>query len=247
MNDKYLLKLWVVAIVLLLLTVYAIFFVFIPIQNYLAIMLAVFIIGVNYIIYQAKKVKIERLFRISSLDDILRYYDKTIKPSALPEGKFLKSYSKAIVMSLYGDFYDAYKEMSIYNMSDKVPMYRAMQLNAIALNNYLQKRDILMSLELSKQAKELSRTNKKWPGRSTAENAYSTYIEIGEILNGNFDDTLILQLEKRYSNSFFILKIQIAWALAIAYKKLNREREFRKMESYLKEFAPHCRPLFNFD
>lgn len=242
-NNNHLFKLWFKPLFfLMILTVFCY-----STGNFiiLAIIVPLVIIFLFYIKIIVTN-RIEKFYKIGSLDGILKYYDRTMNTGRVPEEDFLRSHAKSIAMSLFGDFKGAQKEMDGHDMTYKIPLYQAMQLNAITINNYLQKKDLVFSLELAKQAKALSKVSKLAPGGASAEMAYSTYIEIGEILNGNLNTELISKLENKFTTVPFLIKIQIAWGLGIAYLKLGRYEQLRKKENYLKENAPNCTPLHIF-
>ena len=246
MNNKYLLKLWLPAVLIWLVLLFIIFNS--AKENDLQTTLLPFVVVVIGFILLKVFIgnRIKQHFKKPSAESVLNFYDKTFKSARIPESEFFKAQAKSIALSLYGEFDEGILVIDQFDMTQKAPLYQAAQMIAIVINNYLQKTNLPEALELAKKAKELAKISKIAPGNKTSEKTYITYVEIGEILNNNLNNEIIKHLEQGFLNSTFILKIQIAWALGIIYTKTNNLTKKQEMLDFLAKNAPHCKPLFNF-
>jgi len=246
MNNKYLLKLWLPAALIWL--VLLIIFFNSGKEDYQTTLLPVIVAVIGFVLLKAFiGNRIKQHFKKPSAESVLNFYDKTFKSARIPESEFFKAQAKSIALSLYGEFDEGILMVSQFDMTQKAPLYQAAQIIAIVINNYLQKANLPEALTLAKKAKELAKISKIAPGSKTSEKTYTTYVEIGEILNNNLNNEIIKHLEQGFLNSTFILKIQIAWALGIVYTKTNNLTNKKEMLDFLTKNAPYCKPLFNFE
>ncbi len=223
----------------------ALFGMFVNRQYHFIMYLALAATFIIYIFFVRSKVaaSIEMMFLKGNIDELLEYYNKTIR--MVPRAKFMRSYSRSLAFSLFGKFPEAKAEIEKMHTSGKAPMFEGMRQNAIALSYYLERKDYEAGLLCSKNARDLAEVGKAVPGRKTAANTYDAYVEIGMILNGKADEKIIESLQNRFRSSLFLLKLPIAWALARYYRGLDQDK-FNEYDEFLKRNAPSCRPLHEY-
>jgi hypothetical protein len=114
-------------------------------------------------------------------------------------------------------------------------------MTARTLNNYTKGCDLSSSLEDAMKSLKIAeeKINPLNPGKRTALNSYRAYVEIGYILNDKYDDEIVAKLENRFNKSSFLLKLRIAWALCIVYKKQNKTEMLDKYKKYIENNAPY--------
>tara|TARA_Y100001954_G_scaffold236496_1_gene297337 strand:- start:6 stop:815 length:810 start_codon:yes stop_codon:yes gene_type:complete len=161
------------------------------------------------------------------------------------------SLAKSIAFSMYGEFDKALVEINDHNTLAMADSHKAMKLNGMTINKFLQKSDLKNALINAEKALELiSKLPKIFPGRETSLNSNQAYVEIGHILNKCSNDETIESLEKRFTKldtTGFILKLLIAWALVINYKSKEDTTKEANMIQFIKTNAPYCKPLLNFN
>ncbi len=246
-NLRHILLLWIVPIAVIIALVVGIIN---KPQSEVIYYIPGFVIAIGLYLYIRMRTegKVAKKFRQPNVNEVLRYYDNTIKSHALmPEANFIKSCSKSLALSMYGEFHDALFELNRYDISRKADLYNAMQLSGIALNKYLQKLDLENALKNAERALELSKLPGLIPGQKKAQNSYETYVEIGQVLNGLSSDATIASLERRFTKSTFLLKLIIAWALGVYYKSHGNKTREKEMSQFIQENAPYCEPLMNFN
>jgi len=202
-----------------------------------------------YIKFQTKKVdsKIEKLFKTCTLPEYLAFYDTLSFNLEKKEQQFRSTISRSMAMFIFGEFDKGMKEIERIDLSEFEPIDKALHLIAIVIHNYLQKKDLPLTLELAKQAKNIALQYKSYPGIKKTHTTYIVYYTIGKLLNGDFSAEVLQLLEKSFPKVYFLTRIQIAWALAIAYKKNGLVTKFKEMERYLLVNAPNCKPLHDFE
>ncbi len=207
--------------------------------------------------------KYSKLFKQENVNELIKYLDRGAKrnrklrqlrtTNLLTEAEYNLpfSLSKSIAFSMYGEFDKALVEINHYNTSEMADSYKAMKLNGVTINKFLQKTDLKNELINAEKALELiSKLPKIFPGRETSLNSNQAYVEIGHILNKCSNDETIESLEKRFTKldtTGFILKLLVAWALAINYKSKKDTSKEAKMIQFVKTNAPYCKPLLNFN
>ncbi|MFN8358649.1 MAG: hypothetical protein U0264_01925 [Candidatus Kapaibacterium sp.] len=205
------------------------------------------IFGYLKILHSHYSSKIEKLIQTAPLPEILAYYDTLPFNSDKPEQRFNASLARSLALCLYGEFDRGMQEIDTYDLSQFPPILKAAHLNTIVVHNYLQKKDLPLTLELSKQARNIALQYRDYPGIKMTHNTYIAFYTIGLLLNGDTSDTILQSLEVLFPKVYFVTRIQIAWALAIAYKKRGFDTKFQEMERYLRTNAPNCKPLHDFE
>ncbi|MBQ0733918.1 hypothetical protein [Aquimarina celericrescens] len=196
--------------------------------------------------------KIVNSFKQPDVEHIFKNYRSSQMFYSSKEMNFAYLHFKSLVFSLYGRFEEGLLEMHKIDLVNLSSTYEVWRLNAIALNNYLRRKNIDESIAMIEKAVELIRQNRRTIRlfRKIAEKSCETYIEIGEVLNCNYNESIIISLEKkfeRFSSILFLLKLIVAWVLCIAYEQKREYSKKESMEAFLKKNAPYCRALFNFN
>lgn len=150
-------------------------------------------------------------------------------------------------MCLYGDFENAMVLINNFNIQNFPPFFSAIEKNANVVYNYLQKKDLPQMLELSKESRDIALQHTGYRGKRITTNTYTAFYTIGKLLNGDTGDGILHELEQLFPKVYFLTRIQIAWALAIAYKKREFEEKFEEKKRYLLMNVPNCKPLHDFE
>jgi hypothetical protein len=147
------------------------------------------------------------------------------------------------VYCYYGEFEKAIELLSKIEWNDKIPYLQSLELTIRVLICYLKNNDYMEGLRLSAVAQRLGEVTGNYPGVSKSSDFFDTYIQIGELLTGNYTDNAIDKLEERFKKSPLFPKVLIAWCLSNVYTKMNMEEKAIIMKDYCKKIVPHCKPL----
>jgi hypothetical protein len=184
--------------------------------------------------------------RQPTVDGLLKFQENLPKQEGiLPEAAFLRALGRSMALAYYGHWMGSMNQVNAFDMSDK-PIFRSMQLLVEVVNNFLQRRDLPASLDIARQC-ALDVRSRNASGVNTTANSYDTWIKVGEVLNNLATPETIRSLERRLRGSTFMLKLAIAWALCIAYKRQGDHGRSEKFRNWLLRSAPYCTPFLNTD
>ena len=195
-------------------------------------------------LFKIKPKKINKIlqngFKSKSPEILLDYYESIFKSTKTPDVDALLAYNKALVLSYFGDFDKAKIEMSKIDWESRIPYYQAINLSIMVLRNYLETNDYSEGLKLAKEMNRLGQMSTNIPGSKQAQEFCDTYIEIGELLTGNIQNSILDKLEEIFNNTQFSPKLLIAWCLGFTYNKKGMKEKSNQMLSFCKDVAPYC-------
>lgn len=184
-----------------------------------------------------------RYFQYNSPIPLIEYYSKSFTQSNIQDKEVWLAYNKALVLCYYGRFAEAIQSLNDINWEQKVPYIQSLEISIKILIEYLKPGDYKEGLRLSYIIQRLGEITVDIPGSKETKDFYETYIEIGELLNGNIKDATIKSLEEKFERTQFYPRLLIAWCLAKVYKEIgNTELSSQKIK-YVKSAIPFCQPL----
>ncbi|MSP14394.1 MAG: hypothetical protein EXR62_15760 [Chloroflexi bacterium] len=182
------------------------------------------------------------LLRQESPAGLVAYFERTL--AAFPDADAHIAYSTGIVYAYFGDFTQARVRLDTVDWERRPPFIKAAGLGLQALLAYLDTRDYRQGLELAQQARSLvADIPDEMPGREDAQAAYQAFVNIGEILSGQTRPETVAELESLLPRVPPLLKVFLAWGLATAYDRANRQKESELMLSLIKSMIPHSKAL----
>lgn len=193
-----------------------------------------------------KKAKnlIEKYFKNESPDKLLNYFENSLNRSKkLQDKEVWICYNKSLVCCYYGEFDRAIEFLGEIDWNDKVPYLQSLEISIKALIYYLKGDNYGEGLRLSIIAQRLGEVSGNYPGVSKSRDFFDTYIQIGELLSGNYSSKVIDNLEEKFKKSPLFLNILIAWCLSNVYTKMSTEEKAITMRDYCEKTVPHCKPL----
>lgn len=238
MNNTYLLKKWIPAI-LIIIPLGAVLLLKLDNGDYSV--LVVIALSVFLMIYIRRRGanRIETALKQSTSKDLIRSLTEPLKHS---KDKQLKAaftaYNKALSHILYGEYDEANNEVEKENWETQIPMFQALHLNIKALLQYFHTKDYMEGLSLSRKAKALASVPGIYPGSKRSEMGLEAYVEVGQVLAGLDHDELIASLETKFEKLPILLKLIIAEGLYVAYQRKGREDKRESMKRFMVQHAP---------
>ena len=187
--------------------------------------------------------RIRRLLRSETPEDLVEFYERTIRPSLIPDGDAMLANGIALGYALYAEFDAARRTLRGIDWERRVPLVRATGISVEALLCYLETGRYEMGLELARAGREMARVSKAFPGSRTSAAAFDSYVEIGEILCGDTSDEKVAGLERKQVVLPTVGKLLIAWGLAAAYDERGEHAKAESARKFIRDVAPHCRGI----
>ena len=107
----------------------------------------------------------------------------------------------------------------------------------------MEKHDFRQGINLAKEARRLTEVSKSFPGANVSLNSYDIAIDIGELLSGNSDPSIVIRLESKITKSPMMMKVLVAWGLEGFYNQSGQVEQAQRMREIIINFAPHCKGL----
>jgi hypothetical protein len=208
---------------------------------WVAILAIGFIIAVVLINFGS--VRTNQLLQADSPKPLIAYYAKTFGRRSTPFNIALLAFSKALGYTLYGLFDSARAEVEKIDWEQKPPIWQALKVYLQALWAYLEKHDFQQGTILAKEARRLAEVSSSFPGAKRSLSSYDAIVEIGELLSGNTDPTIVTRLRKRLRRLPILVKVLIAWGLEGFYDRSGDVKQAQEMRDLLTKLAPHCKGL----
>lgn len=247
-NDMYFLKRWCKT----LLIISPIIFIFIwsifesPKNiKQLSISIIVAMVFIYFIRKDGKK-SIDKCFQCETSNQIIGRYDKIMNSrfSIITDKDAFLMYLKSLAFCYYGEFDKVDEMLEKVKWKDRSPYIQSLEISLKALRCYLDFKDYKEGLRLSVIAKELGDTSDKIPGSTKTKDFYETYIQVGELLNGNIQNSVIESLEIKSKKAPIFVKILILYCLSKVYTKLDLPDKAKEKIDHCKRIAPYCKPLY---
>jgi hypothetical protein len=242
-NDKHLFKLWIPVLLIILIIIIAMYF-SMKSNNY------IFLIGIIFAIFVRQKLKKgldKNLLKALKQEGPNELIFALVAPLKSTPNKNMKmaftAYHTALPLVLYGNYSQAEEVMEKVDWTKQEPIYQALKFNINSLINYFNSNNF-EGLSFARQAKALATTSSMFLGSNKSQSTYEAYIEIGQILNGLTNETIIKSLNDRFIKLPLIPKLIIAWGLQNAYKQINNMDKFEEMKLFCTKNAPYCNALF---
>jgi hypothetical protein len=242
-NTAFLLRLWIPAIIVLIISVFVMSAV-LRMSGYLPVILAITIMGVivGWVYFKTFS-QIARLLKATTSQPLINYYDKKLGRTLNPNKDVILAFSKSLIYTLYGDFDDSKVEVNKINWEQKPPLVKAQRLFLQALWAYLETHDFQQGSNLAQEARQLTEVSSSFPGASRALGAYDMVVEVGELLSGNSKPSTVAKLEERLQRLPVLMKVIAAWGLEGFYNQSGQSEQARKMRELLINLAPYCKGL----
>lgn len=198
-------------------------------------------------VMKKQKNDVDRYFKNETSEQLLNYFDNIYKKrnSKMPDKDAALAYTKSVICCYYGEFDKAKGFMQEVNWEKRSPNIQSLELSLRALICYLETQNYREGLRLSIISQQLGAVSNKVPGSEKSQKFYETYIQIGEILNGDIDNSVINDLEQEFDDSPILIKLLIGFSLSKAYNQINMPEKATEKLDYCKKAAPYCVPLFN--
>jgi hypothetical protein len=244
-NTRYLLALWLPAIVLVALVTFQLAGSLLAGKIWLAVPPLIVAIGALVLIRWRIRRRIHHLLRSESPADLVAFYRATFKRGIGPDLDVLAANCYSQVYILYADYEAARALLQNIEWEQRSPYIRAIKLCIEVQLCYLATHEYLQGLNLARTAQEMALFPGIFPGARSTASAFESYVEIGEVLCGQATRTTIESLERKFTGTGTPLPSQlfIAWGLSVAYAKTGDDAKAQAMRSYIRETAPHCRAL----
>ncbi len=200
-------------------------------------------------VFYVTNIRYHRKLQSESPEPLIAYFEAQQYPRFLapifsrfifPYHKLTIAYTRALAYTYYGQFAAAREELEKVDWGKSPPMFQASRKYVETLHVYLEKKDFQGGLERAQETYKLRQVASFIPFSKMASNFYKTLVEIGLILNGNLDTTIITSLEKKFKWYPVLSKVLIAWALEKAYNQMGKTEQANQMRAYLNQTAPHC-------
>ena len=238
-NNSLLLTTWVVTVIVGFILIFLLVRMFQQ-GYYWAVFLVIgFIVAVIF----SYKVQINRLLQADSPQPLIDYYEKIYGRRPTPYNVTLLAFSKALSYTLYGFFDSARAEVEKIDWEQKPPIFQALKVCLQALWAYLENDDFQQGTVLAKEARRLAEVSSSFPGAGISLSSYDAIVEIGELLSGNTDPTIVTSLRERLRRLPILMKVFIAWGLRGFYDRSGDEKQAQEMHDLLTKLAPHCKGL----
>jgi hypothetical protein len=175
----------------------------------------------------------------------MQYYDRIYsKAFMLRDKDVIVCYIKANAYCYYGEYQEALNLLSTINWDEKIEYYQSLNQLTRALIEYLKKENIEDGLNHARRAKQLGEMSKKFPKATMAMEGYETYIQIGELMCGEYSEEKITNLERQFS-TLVQNKLLIGWCLSNIYNKIGNIERAQFMHEYCINTAPYWKPFHN--
>lgn len=239
-NNKYLLRLWIPIVILLILVGVGSFLITSKDSTYAIIPVVVFICF--FIIISRGKTGVKEALQHNTPSKLI---DTIVAPlKRTPERQVRESYTAyntALSYVFYGDYEKAIEIMNTIDWKTKEPMFQALNFNIRSLVNYFNN-ETHLGLSNARRAKALATTS-AFPGAKKSIETYDAYVEVGEVLSRVSNDHTIQSLELKFNKLPLLPKLIIAWGLMNGYKQRNEMNGYNKMLEFCEINAPYCNSL----
>ncbi|WP_379135733.1 hypothetical protein [Paenibacillus sp. sgz500958] len=238
-NNRYLIKLWIPAVVLIVYLAFSI------IRDSTNLIIVPFVIAFLIILRSRIRNTLGKALQNSGPEPLIR--SLTPKPSKFlkPElGVTTNAYNRAFAYLLYGEFEHARAAMKEVDWQSMDPMFQAMDYSMKSLICYFTG-DVTNGLTYAHKTKELGSVSTMFPGSKRSSEITDAYIEVGQVLSGYCTTERMNSLELKFQKAAALTKLILGWGLMNGYKQRGDTAGYNRMQQYFRVHAPHCSVLIN--
>jgi hypothetical protein len=231
--------------------------VLVPVVGFLLVPFPVVVVicgfGVRLLLIMRKGRKLNQQMRRSlqspTSDDLIAFYQNlAIAGSPLVQSA-IRAQLCATVYALYGEFDAARSQLKRVDWEKVETLFRAGGRVVEALLCYLDTRTYEEGLACAREAQELAATPSETRSLARVASRWldeeiASYVEIGEILNGQFTAATVTSLEaKRERQRGGLAFLVVDWGLSVAYDKMKDSERADSTRARILEAAPYCLPI----
>ncbi|MEO7861285.1 MAG: hypothetical protein ABIU05_12725 [Nitrospirales bacterium] len=240
-NNRFLLTQWLITLVLGVILIFLLIRLIQLGYSWVVVLVIAFMVVV--VLSSFGNFQINRLLQADSPQPLINYYEKRFGRQSTPLNKIFLAFCKALCYTLYGLFDSARAEVEKIDWEQKPPIFQAQNVYLQALWAYLEKHDFQQGTILAKEARQLAEVSSAFPGASRSLSSYDAIVEIGELLSGNANPTLVARLREKLRRLPVLVKVFIAWGLERFYDHSGDVEQAQEMRDLLTKLAPHCKGL----
>jgi hypothetical protein len=243
-NDRYLVSLWVLPIVLgaLLVVGLAAGVTRIAAGGAAAPLFGI-VVGLAVVmgVRLWTKRRIELAFLQPEPEALLQLMQSGAMP--IPSSAAWGAYLEAWVFTLYGRFISARAALARVAWEREPPVVQAAAMSVEALLCFFEMRDFARGAGLARAARAMADTSIALPGAKTALEGYDSLVEIGRALTNRMNADTITNLSTQARSFPFGASLIATWGLAVAYARSGDRARANETLARCAALAPHCKPL----
>lgn len=187
-----------------------------------------------------QKRRIARMLLAPDPTHLLRSFAESAR--RVSHGPLLAAANAATVLALYGRYRDADDALNSVSWRDVPPLIRAQASAARAVIAYAQG-SIADGLDYAVLASQEAAVDAAVPGAATAALAFRTYRNLGLALSARATDTTAEELRNAMARLPLVGQILAAWGLAVIARSSGDLDELSRMQLFIEQRAPYCRPI----
>jgi hypothetical protein len=241
-NTKYLLKRWIVPLLLGSLMVFG-FARAVLRGEYLMPVVVTVVAVVLFLLMWRSKQQALRFFQDTTPNRAVEHYHRTM--SRAPNGEALAAYMCGLVLALYGEYDEARTELSRVSWANFPPMYDGFRTYVLSIIALLEKRDFSKALDLALEARDLSSTSTILPGAATSKRTLDAHVLACELLANPKREDVASALEKSVKTLPGFAPVISLWSLANHYNSIGETQSADAHMTTLRRLVPNCKPLMN--
>jgi hypothetical protein len=176
---------------------------------------------------------------------LVAHVDRSLKAAQImPDWDAMAAQARALAFSLYGRADEATAALAAVEWRGRAPMIQGIGLNGEGVVELLCHRNAGRALELTRRARELSAVSARLPGAAQSRRFHDTCVAVAEVLAGVRSPQVRPALDAgAAARSMPQLQILASFGLALLAEREGDGERAGVLRAFLRQVAPHCRPL----
>lgn len=176
---------------------------------------------------------------------LVAHVDRSLKAAQImPDWDAMAAQARALAFSFYGRGDEATAALAAVEWQGRAPMIQGIGLNGEGVVELLCHRNAGRALELTRRARDLSAVSARLPGAAQSRRFHDTCVAVAEVLTGVPSPQIRPALEAgAASRSMPQLQLLGSFGLALLAEREGDRERAGVLRGFLRQVAPHCRPL----